>query len=232
MHRRPRWHDIWRDNPIIATPDGIAAGEPVRVVVNGPGCRPYIKYPFTAESGWAFDYRFKARDHVAKIYLTPRETYYGQFLRQQHGPYVLIDPGSKHQNLRWPVEHWTALVASRPELTWIQHTWPGGPDVIPGCRAISTMTFRAACGLVASARVYIRGESGMLHAAAALGVPSVAIWGGCMSFDVMGGYETQIAVGVRMPPCGRYLPCEHCAATMRAITIDEVLAGLGRIGVE
>lgn len=156
----------------------------------------------------------------------------GRLLRQELGPYVLIDPGSRHQNLRWPFEHWEQLVAARPHLTWVQHTWPGGPSIVPGVQAFETGTFRAACGLLASASGYVRGESGMLHAAAALSIPSVAIWGGCMAFDVLGGYPTQVAVGVHQPPCGCYLPCQHCAEIMQSITVDEVLAGLARIGVE
>jgi len=231
-HARPRWHPIWDGNPILATPAAIAAGEPVHVVVNGPHCRPYIQGPFTAESGWTFNYAFRARDHVAQLYLTDEELCLGRQIRAHCGPYVLIDPGSKHANLRWPFESWARLVAARPEHTWVQHTWPGGPLIVPGVQPFHTTTFREACGLVASAAVYLRGESGMLHAAAALGVPTVAIWGGCMAFEVLGGYATQVAVGVHQPPCGRYLPCAHCAEIMAGITVEEVLAGLDKIGVE
>lgn len=202
------------------------------MVVNAPGARPYIRYPFTAESGWAFDYRFRAREHVAKIYLTTEERDIGQEVKDLIGEYVLIDPWSKHQNLRWPVKHWTRLVAALPRITFVQQIWDPQAPLIARTMGIETPSFRAACGLLASASGYIRGESGMLHAAAALGVPSVAIWGACMAWDVLGGYSTQVAVGVKHPICGRYLPCDHCAIVMGKITVDEVMAGLARIGIE
>lgn len=151
-------------------------------------------------------------------------------LRQRLGPYILIDPWSKHANLRWPIEHWTTLVALHPQITWIQHVYPGVPEDahVPGALRIDTLSFRAACGLVAHADCYIRGESGMCHAAAALGIPQVTIWGACMDAEVMGGYAKQILVGVVGPYCGRYMPCDHCKLVMSLITPTEVADGLQR----
>ena len=92
------------------------------------------------------------------------------------------------------------------------------------------------CCLLATAAIYVRGESGMCHAAAALGVTQVTIWGGCMDWTVLGGYPGQHAVGVSLPACGRYQPCTHCDAAMRAITPDWVAeklrAALSTIRVE
>lgn len=152
-------------------------------------------------------------------------------MRYRYGPYVLVDPWSKHENLRWPLSQWQQLIDARPDLTWVQHTYPGAP-LLDRVHHEPSLTFRDACGLVASAQVYIRGESGMCHATAALGRPQITLWGGCMNWDVLGGYPGQLGVGIQPPCCGRYKPCSHCAACMAAITVDEVLAALGQIGVE
>lgn len=205
------------------------------LIVNAPGCRPYIVYPFTAETGWTFDRSFRARDHIAKIYLTDEELEIGRRVRERLGPYVLFDPWSKHPNLRWPIEHWQKLIY--PDAPWriafVQQDYPlGYAHEIPGAVRVPTPSFREACGLLASASAYIRGESGMCHAAAALDVPNVVIWGGCMDWEVLGGYPKQIGVGVQQtggqPPCGSYSPCSHCKAVMASISPFEVSVALRR----
>jgi len=220
---RLRWHPIWEGNPIIVRPTE-PSGTISRALISAPYARPYlIDQPMTPDGGWKFNKDFRARDHLAKIYLTEGEWQLGVRAAAEFGPFILIEPYSKHPNLRWPLKHWEALVQSREDLTFIQHVHQHSKDyLIPGAVLIETSTFRDACGLLASADCYIRGESGMLHAAAALGVPSVAIWGGCMDWDVLGGYPLQVGVGIHQPACGRYYPCPHCAAIMENITPDAV----------
>lgn len=226
-HNRVRWHDIWEGNSIIARPEDVAQGEDVQRLVSAPNARPYIVYPFTAESGWTFNPAFHARDHIARIYLTPAERARGAMAHTTYGPYILIEPWSKHENLRWPVERWHALVAACRDLnlTVVQHVHPETGVWAEGVHRESA-TFREACGLLTGASVYIRGESGMCHAAAALGVHQVTIWGGCMDWDVLGGYPRQLGVGIRQPPCGSWKSCAHCRASMDAITVGEVVDAL------
>lgn len=221
LHDRPRWHPIWEGNPVIARPDVVAAGEDVQRLVSGPNARPYIVYPFTEYTGWTFNTAFRARENIAKIYLTMEEIQVGLSAVERYGSYVLIEPWSKHPNLTWPFEYWTELVAGRSDLTFIQHVHKDSKPV-PGVAATIPATFRQACALVATAEVYVRGESGMLHAAAALNCPSVAIWGGCMDWEVLGGYPLERGVGVTPPACGKWFACEHCTALMRAITPEMV----------
>lgn len=220
---KPRWSPIWDGNPILATPADVAAGERVQRLVSGPNCRPYIVYPFSEQTGWTFDKTFRCRDHVAQIYLTEAERAYGEATRAADGPYVLVEPYTKHVNFRWPLLKWHALVAACPDLTFVQHTHADSPR-IPGAIAVPA-TFRAACGLIAAADLYVRSESGLCHAAAALGVPQVTIFGGCMDPEVMGGYPGQTVLSDG-PPCGRWLPCAHCAETMARLSVDTVMAAI------
>jgi hypothetical protein len=230
---RPRWSPIWDGNPILVHPDRrVDSREPIHRIVNAPGARPYIVYPFTEQTGWTFNRAFRARDHLARIYLTRDELRLGADVRRRFGPYVLIEPWSKHENLRWPLDHWEDLIRQRADLTFVQHIHADSPLLTgPNVHHVQT-TFRQACGLVVSAQVYLRGESGMLHAAAALGARSIALWGGCMDWEVLGGYPGQYALGIQTPYCGRWLPCTHCSAAMRAITVTEVCRALDKIGVE
>ena len=220
---QPRWSEIWAGNPAILAPHEVLPAD--HRIVNGPHCRPYIIYPFTAATGWTFNRGFHARDHVAKIYLTADELHIGREVRQVYGPFVLIDPWSKHENLRWSLGRWQALIDSRPDLTFVQQVYDCVDPPrrqLEHVRPVLTPSFRAACGLLASAALYVRGESGMCHAAAALGIPQVTIWGACMDWDVLGGYPKQLGVGVSTAPCGAFAPCAHCALAMAAISIARV----------
>lgn len=223
---RPRWHPIWDGNPILATPADVDTCELVQAVVNGPDCRPYIIYPFTKESGWTFNTDFHARDHVARIYLTEAEKARGKDARAKYGPYVLIEPFTKHVNFRWATKKWEDLIAACPDLTFVQHVHRESPYIVGAYS--EPASFREACGLVASADVYVRSESGMCHAAAALGAWQVTLFGGCMDVEVMGRYPRQACVVETGPdtPCGSWMPCIHCAAAMDQITVDVVHATL------
>ncbi len=220
---RPRWHEIWAGNPAIVHPERVPSTPDHLVLRNGPGCRPYIVYPFTAQAGWTFNRAFRARDHRARVYLTDAERQAGLSLARVVGRYILIEPYSKHPNLRWPLASWQALVEACPDLTFVQHTHAHSP-ALSGVLTVPA-TFRAACGLVAASACYIRTESGMCHAAAALARRQVTIWGGCMDWDVLGGYEYQIGVGVDQAPpspCGSWETCDHCRRIMAAISVEAV----------
>lgn len=224
-----RWHPIWEGNPIIARPEDVARGDKVHVLKSGPNCRPYIVYPFTAETGWTFNHAFRARDHIAKIYLTPGERAIGEAARFTYGPYVLIEPYTKHSNLAWSLDRWAQLVEACPDITFVQHTHAES-YLVPGAQ-YEAATFREACALIASAQAYVRSESGLVHAAAALGCPTVTLWGGCTDWDVLGGYPRQIGLVDDGPgsPCGSWKPCDHCRAAMDRITVEQVISALRTI---
>lgn len=223
---KARWHDVWAGNPVIVDPRReMQVVDPI-TLQSGPHCRPYIVYPFSADTGWTFNTAFKCRDYPARIYLTEAERAVGERTREQFGPYVLIEPYTKHVNFRWPAERWEALVAGCPDLTFVQHTHA---DSVPvkGAHQVPA-TWREACGLIASAQVYVRSESGLCHAAAALGIKQVTLFGGCMDADVMGGYPGQTCLVDDGPdsPCGTWKPCDHCAQAMDKITVADVKRAL------
>jgi Glycosyltransferase family 9 (heptosyltransferase) len=221
-----RWHPIWDGNPAIATPEAVANGARVQRLVSGPNCRPYIVYPFTTDTGWTFDRTFRCRDYPARLYLTDAERAVGERVRETYGPYVLIEPYTKHDNFRWPLERWQALVASCPDLTFVQHTHPYS-ERVPGAHP-EPATFRETCALIALADVYVRSESGLCHAAGAMGIPQVTLFGGCMDATVMGGYPGQTCLVDRGQgsPCGSWNPCDHCREAMDRITVADVVNAL------
>jgi len=72
------------------------------------------------------------------------------------------------------------------------------------------------------AKLYIGGEGGMHHGAAAVGVQGVVLFGGFIPPEVTGyALHTNLTGGAEA--CGSFNPCAHCAAAMQAIGVDEVL---------
>lgn len=121
------------------------------------------------------------------------------------GDVLLIAPGAAHATKRWP--HWEALARA----------WPGpvralgGPgdeaivervDGIGGvCEQGFTKTFEAMNGAFAM----VAGDTGLLHLAAAVGLPVVGLFGPTTSAD---GFWCHEGVALELPltcrPCSRF----------------------------
>ena len=220
---RPRWHPLWDGNPILATPTDVARGESVTRIRNASGCRPYIQYPFTVETGWTFT-DWRARDHRGRLYLHSSDELAGAKVRQ-HGRFVLIEPSPKpaQPNRQWSLDAYRALVARHRDLRFVQPIHEATRSRLPGIEHVPTHGFRETCGLLRAARLYLGPEGGLAHAAAALGVQAVVIFGGCISVETM-GYPEHRNLVAETPgtPCGRYQPCPHCVVAMQSLTVEQV----------
>jgi hypothetical protein len=219
-----RWDSMWEGNPAIASPAYVASGQPYAQITNGVGCRPYIRYPFTAERGMGFT-NWKARDCIGRIYLTKAELNRGEVIRDEVGPFLLLEPDVKPlstTNKAWGLDRYRQLVERLPDVTFIR---AHGDECqhFDGVRNIRTQTFREACGVLAASVGYVGNEGGFHHAAAALKKPAVVVFGGFISPKTT-GYPTHVNLydSGTMSPCGRWKPCDHCAEAMAQITVDEV----------
>lgn len=225
---RRRWSDIWDGNPAIATEADIARGK-VQYITNGPNARPYnANVPFTAQAGIKFT-DWRARDHRGRIYLTDEERELGTSTRDRVGPYWVIEPSpiaSSNPNKQWFHERFADVVRQVSDRAWVQGVHSSFRP-IEGITYVPTKTFRLACGLLSAASGYLGTEGGLHHAAAALGIPAVVIFGGCMSVETF-GYPEHLNIADDGPdsPCGRWVPCEHCRQAMEAITVDRVVSAL------
>ena len=213
-HGKPRWHEAWRGNPRILHPSAIKC--PHQVITDGPRARPYVDT--TEPLRWKFR---AGRCERGEIYLDAKER-----AMAPAGEYVLVQPHTKpgQPNKAWGWGNWAGLAALLP---WplVQagpKDWPG----LPGVRRVETQTFRQAAGVIAGARMVIVPEGAMHHAAAALGVPAVVLYGGFITPEIT-GYPDQCAIVDEGPqtPCGVVkTPCAHCTAAWARITPDQVAA--------
>ena len=139
----------------------------------------------------------------------------------------LLEPRLKaaaSPNKDWGWTRWSELARQlgRDGHIVAQFAEPGA-TTLPGVEAIRAPSFRAACAVLARARLAVLPEGGLHHAAAAMGTPSIVIFGGFIS-PRQTGYLHQVNLFTGGTPCGMRHRCRHCELAMRRIPIDEVLA--------
>lgn len=227
---RPRFDVMWHGLPWIAQPH--ERGDFAQVS-NGPQCRPYIAYPFGREIGQRFT-AWRARDHVGAIALTPAEQREARALTTglgRAGEFFVIEPTldpKSNPNKQWGADNWAELAGRMlaADLTVVQ-LGPQPVRVAPGVRFIRTRSFRLAAAVLARAAGAVLPEGGMHHAAGALGVPAVVLFGGHISPQTT-GYVTHVNLADfgEGSPCGRWQPCGHCRDVWQRIAPADVLAAL------
>ena len=108
-------------------------------------------------------------------------------LAQDARPIVTLSPGAVGEGKAWPVEHYAVLaraLANDGASVWIL----GGPNETPIAREIIALAgervrdltgndLRNAILALAAAEVSVTNDSGLMHVSAAIGTPTVAIFG-------------------------------------------------------
>lgn len=161
-----------------------------------------------------------------EIFLTDDEKSFAE----PYAGLVIVEPNLKPKaspNKDWGLGRWQALVDARRDIPWAQ-IGPIGTHALRGVQMIHTPDFRHGCAVLARARTAVLPEGGLHHAAAALSVPAVVIFGGFIS-PKQTGYAGQHNLFTGGQPCGMREPCEHCRKAMAAITVENVLQELETI---
>lgn len=212
---RRRWHVLWEGNAAIARP-----GEPGQFVrvVNGPGKRPY----HTGKSDVRWTYNLDYRATPAELFFTDAERAAGSRAAGQ----VILEPHIKDRaspNKQWGWVRWNKLawLLQRRGYRVAQLVYGTAPP-LEGVNPVTTTSFREACAVLAGARAAVLPEGGLHHAAAAVGLPAVVIFGGFTPVEIT-GYAGHINLGAAgAEACGRRVPCEHCAQWMDSIKPEAV----------
>jgi len=234
MDGKPVFSDLFAGIPYVIIPRPAIRGmrSPIGFVgsgvrlVNGPGARPYISAKLPAKWAW------KAYKPIpAEIVFTPEELEFAEPYRGM----IMLEPHVKnngHHNKDWGPISWqqvdSALHAMRGGLQTVQCGPPGTRWLLHSTPAV-TNTFRAACAVLSVCRAFVGAEGGLMHAAAAVGVPAVIVYGGFISPQVTGyAMHRNLFTGTGLG-CGMRTDCPHCAAAMARITPAMVLAQLKEI---
>lgn len=215
-HGKARWSEVWNGNPRIVK--HIRTGKPVQTIVNGPGVRPYI----VAKTDERWTWR-EFRPPRGEIYFTQHETTFGQL----HAGRVVLEPHIKARaspNKDWGWRRWNKLawILQKSGFKVTQLGPLDTPILDGGIEHIITPSFRHAAAVLANARAAVLHEGGMHHAAVAVGLPAVVIFGGFISPEVTGyGQQVNLFTGEGLG-CGMRVPCAHCADAMAAIKPEVV----------
>lgn len=230
---RPRWSDVWKGNPDVATPEEFLAKKAKASIVCGPYARPYIERweTWSSKARCVFS-SWQARSAPGRIYLTPSELQLAEETKKKLGHYIIVEPAlvNSNPNKEWGVEKYQEVLRRFPDEQFVQMGPAAPARLLEGAYWVQTSTYRDACAVLSAARAALLPEGGLHHAAAALGVPAVVIFGGHTHPDST-GYDGHINLVSDIPetPCGRYAPCPHCREAMDSICVITVVDALGKI---
>ena len=210
---------IFRGNPNIAPPGSERAGD-IEWQTFYKGRRGYNWHDVHANR-WVWNLAWRC---------TPGELFFSgdelAFSRKAGAGFVVIEPHietwkSVAPNKQWPRDRY-AEVARRLQADGARVVQFSYPHAMPlaGVESIATPSFRHAAAVLANAALYVGPEGGLHHAAAAVGVKGVVIFGGFIPVEVT-GYDTHVNLGADRY-CGSLSPCRHCKAALDAITVDTV----------
>jgi hypothetical protein len=221
LYERPRWNEVWDHNPRIATPKEQGDFQEFRPRVNG--LRPYCTAKTPERWTWK-DYK----PPVGEFYFDRTEKNFAS----AHCSDVILEPhlkGKASPNKDWGWDNWVelALRLSKEGLRVCQ-VGDRGTQLLYGAKLIETPTFRYAAAALSSAKAAVLPEGGLHHAAAAVGLRSVVIFGGFIS-PRQTGYDTQTNLFTGGEPCGWRTPCNHCRKAMDDITPQWVMEEVKRL---
>jgi lipopolysaccharide heptosyltransferase II len=153
-------------------------------------------------------------------------------------PLVILHPGANWLHKRWPPERFAALGDRLAQSERVPVLITGGPaDVALAEQIARTMrqpatvlaggtTLRQLAALLEQAALVISNDTGVLHVAAALGRPVVALYGPTSPTLTGPLGEPQRMVVLHHPDCCPRIPCYQPDspphAGMNAISVDEV----------
>lgn len=217
--------EIFKGNPNIATP-GQEFAPNVEWIEHYKGHRLYNHQ----ENGrWVWHYDFKAKP--GEFYFDDEER---KLAQKKRSGFVVIEP-----NVPWwkPVasnKDWgdgkyrqlaQALFDRGCDLVQFKHR--NTRRFVENAKLIEEAQFRKSISILSRATLYVGPEGGMHHAAAAVGVPAVVLFGGFIPPEIM-GYQNQVCLTGGAKACGNVQPCAHCRKAMENITVEEVVAACMR----
>jgi len=177
------------------------------------------------------------------LYLEPEEEAMGAHLLAEaelpgRGPWVGLSPGAAYGPAkRWPAERFAALGRELQREFGTRLVLLGGDDERPVAELVKEQlqgqvvdlvgrtSLRQALGVMSQLNLLVTNDSGLMHAAAALSIPLVALFG---STDpgATGPFTSRATVIRHLQPCSPCFQrtCETGYSCLTAISVDEVAA--------
>lgn len=150
-------------------------------------------------------------------------------------PYACLVPATTWPQKHWQPEAWSALAAALPGAVGCVPVVLGGPADRPLAEQIRGMggafslvgetTLKSAAAVLAGARLAVAVDTALMHAAVAVGTPTVALCGASW-WPGFQDYERFRLLREPLPcsPCLHHPTCGGRFDCMRALTVERVLA--------
>jgi hypothetical protein len=221
-----RWSPLWEGSPIILkpSPSGQELKTPHVKMINCGGRRFYLDYDRMkadlAKVRPSAPFSTRYRDGRLPYRFNNHKSARGElwFVKKKEPKYIIIEPNFKRGqfNRDWGFNRWCKVAQMLRAYPLLQ-IGPVGKPRLPGVKHIPANSFVDACHLMGEAIMYVGPEGGLYHAAGALHVPSVAIFGGFVSPDNQGYPESVNFYDPKGSPCGQRVQCKHCRDILRAL---------------
>jgi len=155
------------------------------------------------------------------------------WMRGGGGPALIMVPFTAHRTKAWPAERYTLLgrrwkgpVLALGSLSEREDLEAICSSIGPKARVVSEDGFQATLEAIRTGRIAVGGDTGLMHLAAASGVPTIGLFGPTTSRD---GYWPSDAVAVEADlhcrPCSRH-GSDHCPMgdhrCLDSIDVDKV----------
>lgn len=150
------------------------------------------------------------------------------------GPRVVVHPGGHYPSQRWPAERFADLVTALTGRTGAACVIVAGPGeqelcgricaATPDALATGPLGVREMMAVLASCDLFIGNNSGPLHVASALGLPTVSVMGPTdpLRFAPRGPADRVVRQDLPCSPCQRARCWHHTC--LRLIEPEEILA--------
>lgn len=93
---------------------------------------------------------------------------------------IVVHPGASREYQRWPIDRFVRLaeaLSTRFSVIWIQPRELRDVKISGKVRVIREPSLKAITTWIKNSKLYVGNNSGPLHLAYALGIPSVSLWG-------------------------------------------------------
>jgi ADP-heptose:LPS heptosyltransferase len=199
-------------------------------------------------------YRIPFSDQNPRLYLRKedqewgRDFWMGKGVSPEERPHIIVlHPGSGSRKKLWPLKHFLDLfrhLQSKPDRKFLLILGPAeGPEIQQAFAGMNSPRLILAKGLslvqlasvMEKSRLFIGNDSGISHMAAALGLPTLAIFGPT-------DHRVWSPRGERVEVIRRGIPCSPCAQErfflcrdlecLDAIEVGDILKGLKRMDIE
>ncbi len=216
------WHNPNIDHLTFVTPK-----DHVVWIKDYPTHRPYLDYQKSNEDKQVFIPHFKAVN--GNLYFTDKEIETAKKLVKALGFFIVVEPNVApkfEKNKDWGFNKWQELVDRfQGKVDIVQ--MGSEQKMLRGVHRIVTENFRIACAVLSRAGLFIGTEGALHHAAAALNISGVVIFGGRIS-PALTGYDLHTNFYIDAPdsPCGWISDCAHCIECMRKIDVQQIAEAL------